>query len=207
MRSITLVFIILTFINCKSQSISIPNSEKPIVLNDSEFNEEMHESQLRSIKASPFLSSISSIPKNLEMQLLFRNKYINIINEIRVEYPKEPLIILESYDFICGNCPADYVTLFNNKIYITLQLENIQNKTLDEIQYTEKRRLTDFKNSMLDDVKIIYKNLNLTTKWNSNPAKYGTAYDCSDGSNSYYSVYFPNGKIESMYMRCWTAKL
>ena len=206
MRNITLILIISTFISCKSQFNSIPNSEKSIELNDAELNIELNKSQLKSTKSSPFASS-KSMTKELEMQLLFRKKYINIINKIRNEYPNRPLIILESYPFECTSCPADYVTFFNNKILITLRLENIQNKTLEEIQYVEKRRLTEFTNSMFDDLKIIYKNLELKTKWNSNPSEYGTELDCSDGNNSFYSVYFPNGKIESMYMRCWTAKL
>lgn len=187
--------------SCKSQSNSIPYSGKFI-----ELNMEINNSQLKSIEKSPFPSS-KSLKKELEIQLLLRKKYIDVINQIRTQYPKRPLLILESYDFICKGCPADYVTLFNNKILITLRLENIQNKTLDEIKYSEERRLTNFKSSMFDDLKIIYKNLNLKTKWNSKPLKYGTELGCSDGSKSFYSVCLPNGTIESMYMRCWTAEL
>ncbi len=206
MRNITLTLLILTFMSCKSQSNSIPISEKFIELNNVKLNMEINNSQLKSIESSPFKSS-KFMAKELEMQLQLRKKYIDVINEIRTEYPKNPLLILESYDFICSGCPADYVTFFNNKILITLQLEDIQNKTLDEIQYIEKRRSTDFKNRMFGDLKIIYKNLDSKTKWNSNPSEYGTELDCSDGSKSFYSVYFPNGAIESMYMRCWTAEL
>tara|TARA_R110002051_G_scaffold104454_1_gene177023 strand:+ start:136 stop:732 length:597 start_codon:yes stop_codon:yes gene_type:complete len=197
---------ILTFINCKSQSNPNSNSEKYVELNAAELSIELNESQLKNTKSSPFTSS-KSMAKELEIQLLFRKKYFSVINEIRTEYPNRPLIISESYPFECSGCPANYVNFFNNKILITLRLEDFQNKSIDEIEYKEKRRLTEFKNSMFDDLKIIYKNLELKTKWNSNPAEYGTDLDCSDGSNSFYSVYFPNGTIESMYMRCWTAEL
>ena len=73
------------------------------------------------------------------------------------------------------------------------------------MKYLEKERTTDFENSMYYDLKIIYDNLKRKKKWNFNPSEYGIEYGCSDGSKSFYSVYFPDGVIESMYMRCWTA--
>ncbi|WP_422091661.1 hypothetical protein [Tenacibaculum ovolyticum] len=180
--------------------------DKSIELDNIELNMEINKSQLRSIESSPFISS-KSMAKELETQLLFRKKYIDIITQIRTEHPRKPLIILESYDFICSGCPANYVTFFNDKVLITYQLEDFQNKHIDKIKYIEKERFTDLKNSMYDDLKIIYKKLDLKTKWNSNPVEYGTEYDCSDGGKYFYSVYLVNGTIESMYMRCWTAKL
>jgi len=204
MRNFTLLLTILAFINCKSQTIS--DLEKSVEYNDVELNMAINKSQLLSIGSSPFKSA-KFMTRDLEMQLRFREKYIDIIKKIRTEYPDRPLIILESYDFICSGCPADYVSFFNNKILITYSLENFQNRPIDEIQYIEVRNHTNFKNAMFDDLKIIYKKLNLKAKWNSNPAEYGTEHDCSDGGKSFYTVYFPNGKIESMYMRCWTARL
>lgn len=204
MKNITLTLLILTFFNCKSQSKSIPSTEKPIELNNVELNLEINKSQLKSIEFSPFASS-KSMEKELKTQLIFRKKYIDAINQIRKEYPKNPLILLENYDFTCTGCPAYYVVIFNNEILISYQLDSFQNKTIDDIKYIEKEKLTDFDN-MFNDLKIIYKNLNLKAKWNSNPAEYGVEYGCSDGSKSFYSVFFPDSRIESMYMRCWTAE-
>ena len=42
-------------------------------------------------------------------------------------------------------------------------------------------------------------------KWNSKPEKYGTDM-CFDGGHNSYTVFYPTGEIESMYMRCWTLK-
>lgn len=206
MKNIAFTLFFLTLVSCKNQAKSISVVENTIVLNSLELNMEINKSLLKSIESSPFASS-KSMTKEIELQLLFRKKYIDIINKIKKSYPKRPLIILESYEFICTGCPANYVAFFNNKILITYRLENFQNKHIDQIKYIEKEKLTDFNNSMFDDLKIIYKNLDLTTNWNSNPTVYGTDYDCFDGSNSFYSVYFPDGTIESMYMRCWTSKM
>ncbi len=147
-----------------------------------------------------------SMSKELDMQLLFREKYINDIIELAKKYPKNPIIIVESYDFICNGCPADYIRLYNGKVLINYNLGQIHGKKTYEIQYNrDKIDLKTEKYNISDDLKIIYEKLKSKKQWNANPDEYDSK-NCSDGAKTIYSVYHPNRKIESMYIRCWIAE-
>ena len=121
---------LLTYLSCKTNSnLSLNQS---VQRNVEELNIEINKSQLESIKPSPFQSS-EFMTKELETQLLFRKKYINVINEIKKEYPENPIVFIESYQFSCSGCPAYYVSFFNNKILISYQLKTIQNEQIDKM--------------------------------------------------------------------------
>ena len=56
------------------------------------------------------------------------------------------------------------------------------------------------------DLDILLEEIKKGKSWNKQPDKYGTD-ECFDGGHTFYTVFYPNGKIESMYMRCWTKNL
>ena len=161
------------------------------------------ESLIESINRSPF-NSAKSLKPELKMQKKFRDLYISKLKKIQLKYPENPIIVVENYDFICMGCPADYILFFNNEILITLYLnsntakyeEKKENKNIDDVIYDGE---------IYSDLLEIYENLNSEKKWNSAPEKYGTE-DCFDGGHTFYTVYYPNRELESMYMRCWLPK-
>ncbi len=163
-------------------------------------NQKIHNSQ-------SLITSSSFMSNELKLQLSFRKKYIDHISEIAKIHSHKPIVIVESYDFICNGCPADYVIIYNEEVLIKYTLESIKNgQKIDEIKYLKKEHLIKSeKNNVSDDLKIIYKKLNSKEKWNSNPEQYDSK-TCSDGAHTFYSVYYPNGNIESMYIRCWVAQ-
>ena len=159
-----------------------------------------NESQIESINKSPF-NSAKSLQPELKMQKKFRGLYINKLNEIQLKYPENPIIVVENYDFICMGCPADYISFFNNEILITLNLNSYTAKYEEKKEYKNIDDLV-YDGGIHNDLIEIYENLNSKKKWNAEPEKYGTE-DCFDGGHTFYNVYYPNKKLESMYMRCW----
>jgi len=169
----------------------------------SELNQQFNDSQIKSTENSPF-NSAKSMGSELNVQMKFRDSYIDRLKEIQAEYPENPIIVVENYDFICFGCPADYVSFFNNKILITFNLDMNTNKYVEK---KENKNIDDliFEDGFYYDIIEIYENLNSEKKWNSNPERYGTE-DCFDGGHTFYNIYYPDEKIESMYMRCWISK-
>ncbi|MDY8135458.1 hypothetical protein [Aquimarina sp. 2201CG5-10] len=158
---------------------------------------------MESIKKSPF-NSAKSLESELKMQKKFRDLYINKLNEVQLKSPNNPIIINENYDFICMGCPADHISFFNNEVLITL---NLNRKTMKYDEKKENKNIDDLilEGGIYSDIIEIYENLNSKKKWNVEPEKYGTE-DCFDGGHTFYTVYYPNNQIESMYMRCWLPK-
>lgn len=147
-----------------------------------------------------------SMSKELDMQFLFREKYINDIIELAKKHPKNPIIIVESYDFMSSGGPAVYVRLYNDEILIKYRLGETNGKKIREIQYKKHRtNLKKEKYYIYNDLMIIYDKLKSKKQWNANPDEYDDK-TCFDGANTIYSVYHPNKKIESMYIRCWIAQ-
>ncbi|MGY3795829.1 hypothetical protein [Aquimarina sp. 433] len=185
---INLLFLIL--LGCKSTRIS-------------ELNEMFNDSQIESINKSPF-STAKFLNAELKMQKKFRGLYLNTLNEIQSKSPKNPIIISEYYDFICSGCPANYISIFNNRVLITL---NLNRKTMKYDEKRENKNKDDLisEGGVYLDIIEIYGKLNSQKKWNAEPEKYGTE-ECIDGGHTFFTVYYPNKKIESMYMRCWLPK-
>ncbi|MGY3794639.1 hypothetical protein [Aquimarina sp. 433] len=138
------------------------------------------------------------------MQKKFREFYLDKLNEIQINTPNNPILISECFDFICNGCPANRISLFNNEVWVTLHFNR---KTM---RYDVKTKNKDINGLVSEggihmDVVEIYKTLSTDKVWNINPEKYGTD-ECLDGGHIFYTVYYPNKRIESMYMRCWLPK-
>jgi hypothetical protein len=144
----------------------------------------------------------------LDIQLKFRTKYLSVINDLKKEFPHNPILLVESYDFICSGCAADYISFFNGEVILTYKFRDTEGKLSDMKYYlTEERRdKQEFKYSYFDDLIIVYENALKGDEWNKSSKKYGTD-KCFDGGQSFYSMIYSNDKIDSMYMRCWTAEI
>lgn len=97
---LNLSFLIL--IGCKTASIS-------------ELNKRINTANKLSVDKSPF-ESANSMGTELKRQLEFRDEYVNKLTELRTNFPDNPVILTESYMFICLGCVADYVSIFTDGI-------------------------------------------------------------------------------------------
>ncbi|WP_155827691.1 hypothetical protein [Gillisia sp. JM1] len=164
-------------------------------------NREINTAHLESVKNSPFESS-NTVNPELKVQLKFRDSYLQKLTELKTKYPNKPILLTESYSYICFGCVASYVNIFVDGVLVNYKFDSKNKKYIEKIEY---KNLSDLENSngSYDDIKELYEKLEIKKDWNKNPKLYGNE-DCSDGDQTFYSVYYPNGKIESMYMRCWT---
>lgn len=181
---IYIVFFLFSIVNCHGMQLT-------------EINKAIDSSQKHLIKTSES-DLAKSLSDNLEMQIIFREKYIPIIDSILKKYPDKPLLIQESYDFVCHNCPADNVEIFNGEVFISLSL-NFDNKdTFDDIKY-EKQINRSY--SKKDNVHLYSKIEN--DEWRDNSKQY-VFESCSDGDLTIYSLYYLMNEIQSLFTRCWT---
>ena len=179
---------LLILVGCKSANIS-------------EFNKRINTANKLSVEKSPF-DSAKSMGTELKRQLEFRDEYLNKVNELRATYPDKPIILTESYMYICPGCVADYVSIFTDAILYEYTFDSTQRKYIGKSKKISVEDLV-FEGGSQDDIKEIYDAVILNENWNENPKKYGDE-NCFDGSQTFYTVYDNENIIESMYMRCWT---
>lgn len=179
---------LLILIGCKTANIS-------------ELNKRINTANKLSVEKSPF-DSAKSMGTELKRQLDFRDEYVNKLTELRTTYPDKPIILTESYTFICIGCVADYVSIFTDGILNEYTFDSNQKKYIEKSKQISVDDLV-FEGGAQDDIKEIYDSVVANKKWNEYPNKYGDE-NCFDGSQTFYTVYKTDNQIESMYMRCWT---
>lgn len=169
--------------------------------NISELNRRINRANYLSVEKSPFQSA-KSMGTDLKRQLEFRDEYVNKMTELRASYPDKPIILTESYMFICTGCVADYVSIFTDGILYEYTFDSSLKKYIEKSKQVSVEDLV-FEDGAQDDIKEIYESLVAKENWNENPKKYGDE-NCFDGSQTFYTVYNADNLFESMYMRCWT---
>ena len=188
MKHFSIIILTFFFISC-----SITN----------ELNKQIDQSQKASLVNSPF-ETARGMTSELKMQKKYRIQYENELRELMKENKTDTIILTENYDFICFGCPADNVHIFIKSKLISY------NKQIPEKNYKKTvepltDNLRDSTGYYYSDIIELKKEIKNGKKWNSTPEKYGTD-KCFDGGHTFYTVFYPSGKIESMYMRCWIPK-
>lgn len=173
------------------------------VLYGQKLNKQIDKSQNEARLSSPFKTA-KKTNKELARQKKIRPHYLILIDSLRKEFPKDTLLLIENYDFICLGCFADFIQIQigDNLISVNydIQLKKYETKTqkLSKLYCDE----TGYYHS---DMYELRKETSYSDSWNINPAKYGTE-SCLDGGHTFYSFIYPEGKIISIYMRCWINK-
>jgi hypothetical protein len=182
MRHIVTIILTILFIGC---SVS------------TELNRTIDKSQRNSIKNSPFQTA-TGMKAELKMQKKYRENYLTDLKEMIQNNSNDTIILTEGYDFICFGCPADYIQIFIKDTLI-LYRKDLQDKAYEQ----SKKVLADY--FVYSNIAELRQEIRNGSQWNNKPEKYGTD-ECHDGGHTFYTVFYPSGKIESMYMRCWTPK-
>ncbi len=157
-----------------------------------ELNHLIDQSQRISISESPFKTA-PSCNAYLDVQLKYRKQYLKRIAALRANSPTDTILLTEIYDYICINCPSQYSSIL-----------------IDTILYIYKSEIPvrRYEESVIGyaNYDLIDREIKSNVLWYKNPERFGTD-NCFDGSHTFYTVIFPSGKIESMYMRCLTYDL
>jgi hypothetical protein len=165
-------------------------------------NNQIDKSQKAAISCSPFKTAKRY--KELARQRRLRPEYLTLVDSLRKVFPKDTLLLTENYDFICFGCPADYIQIQigDNLILLSRDFQSkkykIKTEKLLELYFDQTGHYHS-------DINELRKEISISDNWNKNSEKYGTE-DCFDGGHTFYSFIYPNGKIISMYMRCWIDK-
>ena len=188
MKQLSIIILTLLFISCSATN---------------KLNRQIDQSQKESLKNSPFKTA-NGMTSELKKQKKYRIEYEKVLNELIKENHNDTIILTENYDYICFGCPADNIQIFIKNKMISF------NKQIPEKNYRRTvelltENLRDSTGYYYGDIVEIKEHIRKGNNWNSNPEKYGTD-KCFDGGHTFYTVLYPSGKIESMYMRCWVPK-
>lgn len=135
--------------------------------NISELNRRINRANYLSVEKSPFQSA-KSMGTDLKRQLEFRDEYVNKMTELRASYPDKPIILTESYMFICTGCVADYVSIFTDGILYEYTFDSSLKKYIEKSKQVSVEDLV-FEDGAQDDIKEIYESLVAKENWNENP--------------------------------------
>ncbi len=166
-------------------------------------NRQIDQSQNASLKNSPF-ETANGMTSELKMQRNYRTQYEKELNELIKANQNDTIILTENYDFICLGCPADYIQIFIKNKLISYRMEypsKEYKKTIESLT----SGLVDSTGFVYSDILELKNDIRKDREWNKNSLKYGTD-NCFDGGHTFYTVFYPTGEIESMYMRCWIPK-
>lgn len=167
------------------------------------FNKRIDKSQKIAISSSPFRNA-KGMYKELAQQKRLRPEYLTIVDSLIKVFPEDTLLLIEDYNFICFGCPSNYVQIQISDHLFTLK-RSFQTKKYEIKSEKLLKSYFDEKGYYYDDIDELREEIRNGDDWNANPAKFGTE-DCYDGGHTFYSFIYPDGKIISMYMRCWIDK-
>jgi len=187
MKYFSLIILTLFFISC-----SVTNK----------LNRQIDQSQKASLKDSPF-ETANGMFADLKIQLKYRRQYANEIYELIKLNKNDTIILTENYDFICYGCRASINVFYDNTL-VWYEWGKTAKNYIEHVEVLSDD-FVDTTGYFYSDIFEIKNEIKKGSTWNNNPEKYGTD-SCLDGGHTFYTVFYPTGKVESMYMRCWTPK-
>jgi hypothetical protein len=186
-----LPFLVLLLYSC-----STPNS----------LNKAIYKSQKQSLQISPF-ESAERAKGNCKTQKTSRTGYIKDLWEIYHCNPGDTIILVEVFDEICINCPADYANIYIDslcyryeKFFADTVVEEGHATAFLNPGYVESKRETP------EYIDLFRKEISKDPNWHGSPQDFSDE-NCFGGSLSFYTVLYPLGQIKSIYVRCWTFDL
>lgn len=202
---IILSIFLFLFIGCSSsQTKGYPKSANIVFNKTRDLNKLIDKSQKESLVNSPFEGK-SFLKSYLKIQKPFREQYIQELENLRTKSPNDTIILVESYDEICINCRADHIAIYKDNLLITYRKISYKEKYKRKQEYLTSDFIDkeDYRHDDILELKLEIKQNNST--WNRNPEKYGTD-EVLGGSYTFYSVIYPDRRVESMYIRGWMSK-
>lgn len=201
---IPFLLFILFYGYSSSQTKGYPKSAYISFNKITDLNKLIHESQKKSLQDSPFEGS-KFLQNYLDIQQPFREQYIQELENFLTQAPNDTIFLVESYDEICINCRADYIAIYKGNLLITYRSTSYKEKYKREQELLTSNLMdkTDYIDEDILELQSEIKNNN--SLWNKNPEKYGTD-KILGGSYTFYSVIYPDKKVESMYIRSWVRK-
>lgn len=168
-----------------------------------QLNHKIAESQKEAIVESPFKTA-KGLTKEIYRQRKIRREYLGLIDSLITKFPKDTILLIENYDFICSDCPAYYIQILTGTHLYSLRKDNGTNEYKREFEILTNLYFDD-QGYYYNDIHELIDEIRIDDNWNSNPEKYGTE-NCLDGGHTVYTVISPDNKFKSMYMRCWINK-
>jgi len=170
------------------------------ILYGQQLNRQIDKSQKEAILISPFRTA-KGMYNRIASQKRIRPQFLTMIDSVRRVFPNDTILLVEGYHFVYLDAPANYIQIqFGDNLFsrsVDFQTMKYKNKTESlSILHDDFNRI---------DVGYIYKlreEISTGDNWNVILQKYGTD-KCDDGEHTFFTCIYPDGKIISMYMRCW----
>ena len=170
-------------------------------------NMQIYAAQKQALETSPYQTA-GRISTEINVQKNFRQKRLPpaFRQAIFKADSKDTVLLLESYDEICLGClPYRMQVLHKDTVY---QLESTFNNKTKETEYLLKKKefqpdlYIEYDQFDYSEFIEVYNKIKNGISWTENSLVYGSD-QCLDGDHTMVTALYPNGKIESIYVRCW----
>ena len=174
-----------------------------------ELNGRIYEVQKQQLTQSPYKSASDMFMfARIKSQKRFRSdefpKHLKekLFHQVQLT---DTLLLLEDYDEMCVNCPSKRTQILYKGTVYSLNMALAGNKAIyksQKVKFAPSLNDTYVLHDYYELVEIKNKMKRKET-WMANPLEYG-ADRCLDGNHSLLTAIYPDGKIKSMYVRCWS---
>lgn len=164
-------------------------------------NNSINKAQTEAIKTSPYSDAKHFAVSKFQTQFRL-TKFPKAISSLL--FDKTPLVdtlwIVESFDEMCPDC-SSYSSdlLYKDSLYTYNEIGSDSNSR-------SKFKVSKFVNKLdlyHDVILEVVDSVRQKSNWLANPLHYG-ANMCNDGDHTIVTIVYPDRRIESLYVRCWT---
>lgn len=120
---------------------------------------------------------------------------------MRSDKTQDTIVLTEFFEGSCSACQAKYVNIQTQQL-IKLYDKNANGGYAFQKQINKGERQFEMYTFQVQE---IYRLLRSGKDWKKDPRFYGNE-QCKDLNHSFYTVFFPDGKVQSMYIPCWTLR-
>lgn len=174
--------------------------------NTKELNEQIYEVQKQELENSPY-ESAQYAKEKIKRQRRFRQKELpdTFENRVLVQPQADTVIVIEEFDEICSNCPASKMMVLHQDTIYSINRDTEKGSKAEREVHKEPFKTVSLENEYLSNYHqflVIDKKLRNGVDWKANPTSLGSD-TCLGGDYTLATVIYPNGKVESMFVRCW----
>jgi hypothetical protein len=169
-------------------------------------NEQIYKVQKQELENSPYESAQYAKVK-IERQRRFRQKELpsTFKNRILAQSRADTVIVIEEFDEICSNCPSSKMMVLHQDTIYTIQRDIEEGSKTKRTVQKELYKTASLDNEYLFNYHyflVINKKLRSGAEWKANATSLGSD-TCLGGDYTLATVIYPNGEVESMFVRCW----
>lgn len=169
-----------------------------------ELNKKIFEEQKNHIKKSAFNDARGTFD-HIKAQKKFRGDKLPELLKFKLSEMNtgDTIYLMESFAENCIKCASDVMHLLLRDELIVI--ESYGNYKVDSVRFNKDSIDSNYQRKYGKLIEIRRKELN-NIDWTSNALELGSN-NCFGGNYTYITAIYPNGRIKTLYVRCWQPEI